>query len=135
MSRGSTLYILDEPTTGLHPSDVEKLVAQLELLVDAGNTVICVEHDMRVVAGSDHVIDMGPGAGDEGGRIVASGTPTDVAASKRSRTATYLARFLLATLRESSPHARGGLHGPAPTRQEALRPAGRTGRRHRRQLR
>lgn len=64
--RGHSLYILDEPTTGLHPSDVEKLLKQLEELVDAGNSVILVEHDMRVVAGSDWVIDVGPGAGDEG---------------------------------------------------------------------
>jgi excinuclease ABC subunit A len=92
--RGSALYVLDEPTTGLHPSDVEKLMQQLSSLVDAGNTVIVVEHDMRVVAGSDHVIDIGPGAGEEGGLVVASGTPAEVAKSKRSRTAPYLARFL-----------------------------------------
>ena len=92
--RGGTLYVLDEPTTGLHPSDVEKLVAQLDGLVGSGNTVIVVEHEMRVVAGSDWVIDVGPGAGDDGGRIVAAGTPGDVASSPESRTATYLARFL-----------------------------------------
>ena len=92
--RGNTLYILDEPTTGLHPADVEKLVAQLDGLVESGNTVIVVEHDMRVVAGSDWVIDMGPGAGDEGGRVVASGTPAEVAAARASRTAPYLARFM-----------------------------------------
>jgi excinuclease ABC subunit A len=66
---------------------------QLDRLVDAGNTVIVVEHDLRVVAGSDWVIDIGPGAGDEGGRVVASGTPAEVARSKESRTAPYLARF------------------------------------------
>jgi excinuclease ABC subunit A len=93
-SRGDTLYVLDEPTTGLHPADVERLVVQLDRLVNAGNTVIVVEHDMRVVAGSDWVIDMGPGAGDEGGEIVATGMPTDIATSKRSRTAPYLADFL-----------------------------------------
>ena len=91
---GSTLYILDEPTTGLHPADVEKLLTQLERLVDAGNTVILVEHDMRVVAASDWVIDLGPGAGDEGGRVVASGTPAQLARSEDSATAPYLARFL-----------------------------------------
>src|SRR6201999_1265126 len=64
--RGATLYILDEPTTGLHPSDVERLMTQLDALVTAGNTVIVVEHDMRVVAGSDWVIEIGPGAGEEG---------------------------------------------------------------------
>ena len=90
--RGNTLYILDEPTTGLHPADVEKLMTQLDGLVEAGNTVIVVEHDMRVVAGSDWVIDIGPGAGDEGGRLVACGTPAEVAKAANSRTATYLAR-------------------------------------------
>jgi excinuclease ABC subunit A len=94
IQRGNTLYILDEPTTGLHPSDVEKLVAQLDGLVEAGNTVIVVEHDMRVVAASDHVIDIGPGAGEEGGHVVASGTPADVSRMPGSRTAPYLARFL-----------------------------------------
>jgi excinuclease ABC subunit A len=92
--RGDTLYVLDEPTTGLHPADVEKLLAQLEGLVDAGNTVIVVEHDMRVVAGSDWVIDIGPGAGEEGGRVVAAGTAEEVAGSAASRTAPYLAQFL-----------------------------------------
>ncbi len=92
--RGDTLYVLDEPTTGLHPSDVEKLTAQLDGLVESGNTVIVVEHDMQVVAGSDWVIDMGPGAGDEGGRIVAAGPPAEVAQAMPSRTAPYLARFL-----------------------------------------
>jgi excinuclease ABC subunit A len=92
--RGNTLYVLDEPTTGLHPSDVEKLMTQLHGLVEAGNTVIVVEHDMRVVAGSDWMIDIGPGAGDEGGRIVASGTPARLASAKGSRTAPFLARFL-----------------------------------------
>lgn len=73
--KGNTLYVLDEPTTGLHPSDVEKLIIQLNRLVDGGNTVIVVEHDMQVVAGSDWVIDIGPGAGDEGGTIIAHGNP------------------------------------------------------------
>jgi excinuclease ABC subunit A len=89
-ARGDTLYVLDEPTTGLHAADVEKLVAQLDGLVEAGNTVIVVEHDMRVVQGSDWVIDIGPGAGDEGGQIVAEGTPETVAASPASRTARYM---------------------------------------------
>jgi excinuclease ABC subunit A len=92
--RGDTLYVLDEPTTGLHPADVEKLMTQLDGLVEAGNTVIVVEHDMRVVAGSDWVIDIGPGAGDEGGRVVASGPPAKVARARESRTAPYLARFM-----------------------------------------
>src|SRR5581483_995860 len=92
--RGNTLYVLDEPTTGLHPSDVERLVAQLSGLVDAGNTVLVVEHDMRVVAAADWVIDIGPGAGERGGQIVVEGRPDEVARSRESRTAPYLASFL-----------------------------------------
>jgi excinuclease ABC subunit A len=92
--RGDTLYILDEPTTGLHPADVERLMSQLEGLVDSGNTVIVVEHEMRVVGGSDWVIDIGPGAGDEGGKVVAAGSPAEVAKAPASRTAPYLKRFL-----------------------------------------
>ncbi|WP_257457903.1 excinuclease ABC subunit UvrA [Archangium lipolyticum] len=94
VQRGNTLYILDEPTTGLHPADVDKLMAQLDGLVESGNTVILVEHDMRVIAASDWVIDMGPGAGDEGGRVVASGTPAEVATASASRTAPFLARVV-----------------------------------------
>lgn len=94
LGKGNTLYILDEPTTGLHPSDVAKLVVQLNRLVDAGNTVIVVEHDMHVIAQSDWVIDIGPGAGDEGGRIVAQGTPKEVANVKESKTAPFLRKTL-----------------------------------------
>jgi excinuclease ABC subunit A len=93
--RGDTLYVLDEPTTGLHPADVEKLLTQLEALVDAGNTVVVVEHDMRVIERSDWVIDMGPGAGDEGGRVVAVGTPSAIAAASGSLTGLYLSRQVL----------------------------------------
>ena len=92
--RGATLYVLDEPTTGLHPRDVDRLLEQLDALVTAGHTVIVVEHEMRVVAQSDWVIDIGPGAGDQGGKIVVAGTPQKVAASKKSRTAPFLARAL-----------------------------------------
>ncbi|MGM9478014.1 excinuclease ABC subunit UvrA [Pedobacter sp. GSP4] len=91
---GSTLYILDEPTTDLHPSDVERLMAQLNRLVDAGNTVVLVEHDMHVVAGSDHIIDIGPGAGSQGGKIVATGSPAEVSRHATSRTAPYLKTYL-----------------------------------------
>ncbi len=91
---GNTLYLLDEPTTGLHPADVEKLMAQLHALVEAGNTVIVVEHDMDVVASADWVIDLGPGAGNDGGKVVCAGAPEEVAKSKSSRTAPYLARRL-----------------------------------------
>ena len=92
--RGHALYLLDEPTTGLHPSDVELLMRQLHRLVDTGNTVVVVEHHLDVIAGADWVIDLGPGAGDQGGTIVATGTPEEVARSRRSRTAPYLAERL-----------------------------------------
>ncbi|MFF1510916.1 ATP-binding cassette domain-containing protein [Streptomyces sp. NPDC058326] len=92
--RSPTLYVLDEPTTGLHPADVEVLMRQLHGLVDAGHSVIVVEHDMDVVATADWVVDLGPGGGDEGGRIVAAGPPAEVARAAESRTAPYLARAL-----------------------------------------
>jgi excinuclease ABC subunit A len=91
--RGGTLYVLDEPTTGLHPADVERLLGQLSGLIDAGNTVVVVEHDMRVAAQSDYLLDVGPGAGDEGGRIVFAGTPAAAAGAGRGQTAAYLAPF------------------------------------------
>jgi excinuclease ABC subunit A len=103
--RGDTLYVLDEPSTGLHPSDVDRLMAQLQGLVDAGNTVVVVEHEMRLVAASDWVIDMGPGAGEEGGRIVACGTPDEVAREAASRTAPYL-RAVAGSTMADPPFAR-----------------------------
>jgi excinuclease ABC subunit A len=91
---GNSLYVLDEPTTGLHPSDVDRLLRQLQNLVAAGNTVIVVEHDVQVIASSDWVIDMGPGAGDEGGHIVAAGPPIEIAKSHSSKTARFLAELV-----------------------------------------
>jgi excinuclease ABC subunit A len=94
--RGATLYVVDEPTIGLHPADVDKLMRQLEALVEAGNTVIVAEHEMRVAAAADWIIDLGPGPGDAGGRIVVAGAPRDVAAHPTSKTALYLAPLLAA---------------------------------------
>jgi excinuclease ABC subunit A len=91
---GPTLFVLDEPTTGLHMADVARLVDALQLLVDRGDTVVVIEHNLEVIAAADCVIDLGPEGGDAGGRIVAWGTPAQVAASKASRTARYLRPFL-----------------------------------------
>jgi excinuclease ABC subunit A len=93
-SHGRTLYLLDEPTTGLHFDDVAKLAAVLRRLVDAGNTVIVIEHNLDVVRAADHVIDMGPEAGLHGGTVVVEGTPEDVAAHKASHTGRFLKREL-----------------------------------------
>ncbi|WP_340648232.1 excinuclease ABC subunit UvrA [Pseudoxanthomonas winnipegensis] len=94
--RGRSLYVLDEPTTGLHASDVDRLLVQLQRLVDAGNTVVMIEHDMRAVAQADWVIDVGPGAGAAGGRIVVAGSPRTVAETPGSLTAPFLAQALVA---------------------------------------
>ena len=92
--RGATLYVIDEPTIGLHPADVDKLMVQLQALVDAGNTVVVAEHEMRVAAAADWIIDLGPGAGDRGGKIVATGTPSEIASNTVSKTGTFLAPLL-----------------------------------------
>ncbi|MCX2494771.1 excinuclease ABC subunit UvrA [Pedobacter sp. PF22-3] len=92
-NKGASLYILDEPTTGLHPADVERLLLQLNRLVDSGNTVIVVEHDMQVIAQSDWVIDIGPGAGDLGGKVVFSGLPEALCQNADSKTARYLKAY------------------------------------------
>ena len=93
-STGKTLYILDEPTTGLHFADVEKLLYVLNRLVDEGNTVVVIEHNLDVVKQADHIIDLGPEGGDEGGSIVCEGTPEQVAKVKESYTGQYLKRML-----------------------------------------
>jgi excinuclease ABC subunit A len=91
---GKTVYILDEPTTGLHFADVEKLVSVLQRLVDMGNTVLVIEHNLEVVKCADYIVDLGPEGGDKGGQVVACGSPEEVAASKRSYTGEYLRNVL-----------------------------------------
>jgi excinuclease ABC subunit A len=93
-STGSTLYILDEPTTGLHFEDVAKLLGVLQRLVDAGNTICVIEHNLDVIKSADWVIDLGPEGGDGGGRIVAEGTPEQVAKTPESYTGQFLASML-----------------------------------------
>jgi excinuclease ABC subunit A len=95
---GRTLYLLDEPTTGLHFDDVRRLLDVLARLVEAGNTVVVIEHNLDIVKSADWVVDLGPEAGDQGGRVVAAGTPEQVARSRKSHTARYL-RPLLASRR------------------------------------
>jgi excinuclease ABC subunit A len=91
---GQTVYILDEPTTGLHFEDVKKLLEVLHALVDAGNTVVVIEHNLEVIKTADWLIDLGPEGGSGGGRIIAEGTPEEVAADPDSYTGQYLARML-----------------------------------------
>ncbi len=94
VSTGRTIYILDEPTTGLHAADVHKLIEVLQQLVDAGNTVVVIEHNLDVIKTADHIIDLGPEGGDEGGYLVASGTPEQVAQVAESYTGSYLKKYL-----------------------------------------
>lgn len=93
-STGSTLYLLDEPTTGLHFDDIKKLIKVLERLVDAGNTVLVIEHNMEVIKTADYIIDLGPEGGDKGGRIVACGTPEEVAENENSYTGRFIKMYL-----------------------------------------
>ena len=94
ISTGRTIYVLDEPTTGLHAADVHRLIEVLHKLVDTGNTVLVIEHNLDVIKTADYIIDLGPEGGDEGGRIVACGTPEQVAAVKESYTGSYLRSYL-----------------------------------------
>ena len=93
-STGKTLYILDEPTTGLHTADVRKLLEILQKLVDGGNSMIIIEHNLEVIKCADWIIDMGPEGGQGGGRVVAAGTPEDVANNSESQTGKYLQKLL-----------------------------------------
>ena len=91
---GKTIYILDEPTTGLHTADVSNLLLILQRLVDNGNTVLVIEHNLDVIKSADHIIDLGPEGGDGGGQIIAAGTPEEVAEVKSSYTGQYLKKIL-----------------------------------------
>ena len=113
---GSTLYILDEPTTGLHFADVEKLLSVLHRLVDSGNTVIVIEHNLDVLKTADHIIDLGPGGGDSGGEVVALGTPEDVSQMPKSATGEYLKRMLPA-VRSGNGALASGRRSPRPRRR------------------
>ncbi|MEG1181939.1 MAG: excinuclease ABC subunit UvrA, partial [Oscillospiraceae bacterium] len=93
-STGQTVYILDEPTTGLHTADVSKLISVLQKLVDMGNTVIVIEHNLDIIKTSDYIIDLGPEGGNKGGEIIACGTPEEVAKNKKSYTGQFLKRVL-----------------------------------------
>jgi excinuclease ABC subunit A len=93
-STGRTLYLLDEPTTGLHFDDVRKLLDVLNRLVDQGNTVVVIEHNMEVIKSADHIIDLGPGGGQEGGQVVFSGTPEEIIDYPLSFTGQFLKRTL-----------------------------------------
>ena len=93
-SNGRTFYILDEPTTGLHFADVEKLLQILERLVDSGNTVLVIEHSLDVIKTADYLIDLGPEGGDRGGEVVATGTPEELAAHPASYTGHFLRQIL-----------------------------------------
>jgi excinuclease ABC subunit A len=94
VATGRTLYILDEPTTGLHFADIEKLLEVLRRLVDAGNTVVVIEHNPDVIKQADWIVDLGPEGGEAGGEVVAAGTPEDVAEVEESYTGQYLRRIL-----------------------------------------
>jgi excinuclease ABC subunit A len=114
---GRTLYILDEPTTGLHFHDVAKLLEVLHELVDQGNTVVVIEHNLEVIKTADWVIDLGPEGGDGGGEIVACGTPETIAASKRSYTGAFL-KPVLNRQNSGGRIANGGKKGRAPAKPD-----------------
>src|SRR5438105_13347215 len=106
IAAGRTLYILDEPTTGLHFADVERLLDVLQRLVDAGNSVVVIEHNLDVIKSADRIIDMGPEGGEEGGLAVATGTPEEVAAETGSHTGRFLAHVLPAPAAARAPRRR-----------------------------
>jgi excinuclease ABC subunit A len=117
VATGRTLYILDEPTTGLHFADIQRLLEVLDRLVDAGNTVVVIEHNLDVIKVADRIIDLGPEGGDEGGELIATGTPEQVAANPNSHTGQYLATLV-------APAARANGRPRARTARRSRTPAG-----------
>ena len=91
---GKTLYLLDEPTTGLHFHDIKKLLDVLQVLVDKGNTVVVIEHNLDVIKSADHIIDLGPEGGEEGGEVIVAGTPEEITENKKSYTGKFLKKIL-----------------------------------------
>jgi excinuclease ABC subunit A len=118
VATGRTLYILDEPTTGLHFADVERLLDVLHRLVDAGNSVVVIEHNLDVIKTADRIIDMGPEGGEEGGEIVAAGTPEEIAGTPGSHTGVFLAELVT----PAAPTARraGSGNGRAAVRKKRV---------------
>jgi excinuclease ABC subunit A len=117
IATGRTLYILDEPTTGLHFADVKRLLEVLQRLVDAGNSVVVIEHNLDVIKSADRLIDLGPEGGDEGGLVIATGTPEQVAAIGESHTGRFLAPLLA-----PAGAAHGGRQGGEGTRASGVGP-------------
>ena len=118
---GNTVYIMDEPTTGLHFADIQKLLAVMQRLVEAGNSLVVVEHNLDVIKTADYVIDLGPEGGDEGGWIVAAGTPEQVARVPASHTGRYLAKILpaAAKTKTKTTSGRSATRRPAARRKRA----------------
>jgi excinuclease ABC subunit A len=123
VATGSTLYILDEPTTGLHFADIQRLLEVLNRLVEAGNSVVVIEHNLDVIKGSDRIIDLGPEGGDEGGRVIATGTPEQVAAVEESYTGRFLAHIL--PVRAARSSAAGSKNGSGSASNGAKTGSGR----------
>jgi excinuclease ABC subunit A len=119
VATGQTLYILDEPTTGLHFADIKLLLKVLHTLVERGNTVVVIEHNMDVIKTADYVIDLGPEGGDDGGRVIATGTPEEVAAVKESYTGRYLRHLLLNTGSGNGRLRKSGQPAPATRTSKA----------------
>jgi excinuclease ABC subunit A len=121
IATGKTLYILDEPTTGLHFADVQRLLEVLHRLVDSGNSVVVIEHNLDVIKTAERIIDMGPEGGDEGGVVVAEGTPEQVARTPGSHTGEFLAELVVAA--KPAAKAKPKRKAAAPRRKASERPA------------